>query len=159
MPVEVLGIKRHLAHSPSQVVRSFLDMPTKATKPNPSDWLRLLTGNRLQTGVSRSGALEGSALGVMGVDVAVALIVLGATGAYALSILALLLLGSSFSLAVRALRLPSAKEAGPTLAAMRRAREAEDAREFEDSLLDDLEEDLQINKRSWPAKPYCLNMR
>jgi hypothetical protein len=43
--------------------------------------------------------------------------------------------------------LPGAKEAGPTLAAMRRAREREDARELEDSLLDDLEKDIQINDR------------
>jgi hypothetical protein len=122
-------------------------MSTRPHEPEPSEWLRLLTGNRLQTQVSRSGALVGGALGVMAVDVAVALIVLGAGGAYALSILALLALGCSFSLAVRALRLPSAKEAGPTLAAMRRAREAEDPRAFEDSLLDDLESDIRFNDR------------
>jgi hypothetical protein len=45
-------------------------MSTKPHKPEPSEWLRLLTGNRLQTQVSRSGALEGGALGVMGLDVA-----------------------------------------------------------------------------------------
>jgi hypothetical protein len=127
-------------------------MSTKAHKPEPSEWLRLLTGNRLQTQVSRSGALVGGALGVMGVDVAVALIVIGAGGAYDLSIIALLLLGLSFSLAVRALRLPSAEDAGPSLAAMRRAREAEDAREFEDSLLDDLEEDLETNDQAVARK-------
>jgi hypothetical protein len=120
-------------------------MPTKPTEPEPSEWLRLLTGNRLQTQVSRSGVLVGAALGAMGVDVAVALIVIGAGGAYDLSVLALLLLGLSFSLAVRALLQPNAKDAGPTLAAMRRAREAEDAREFEDSLLTDLEKDIEAN--------------
>ena len=121
-------------------------MSTKATEPEPSEWLRLLTGSRLQTQISRSVALEGGALGVMGVDVAVALIVLGAGGAYDLSILALLALGCSSSLAVRALLLPGAEDAGPSLAAMRRAREAEDARAFEDSLLDDLEEDIEANE-------------
>ncbi len=120
-------------------------MSTKPHKPEPSEWLRLLTGNRLQTQVSRSGVLVGAALGVMAVDVAVALIVVGAGGAYDLSILALALLGLSFGLAVRALSLPGAKDAGPTLAAMRRAREAEDAREFEDSLLTDLEKDIEDN--------------
>jgi hypothetical protein len=127
-------------------------MSTKPHKPEPSEWLRLLTGNRLQTQVSRSGALEGGALGVMGLDVAFALIVLSGGGAYALSILALLALGCSFSLAVRGLRLPSAKEAGPSLAAMRRAREVEDARAFEDSLLDDLEDDLETNDRAVTRK-------
>jgi hypothetical protein len=96
--------------------------------------------------------LVGGAVGVMAVDVAVALIVLGGGGAHDLSILALLTLGCSFGLAMRVLRLPGAKEAGPTLAAMRRTREAEDARELEDSLLDDLEEDIQINKRALARK-------
>jgi hypothetical protein len=127
-------------------------MSTQPHKPEPSEWLRLLTGNRLQTQVSRSGVLVGSAMGVMAVNVAFALIVLGGGGAYALSILALLALELSFSLAVRALLQPGAKEAGPTLAAMRRAREAEDARAFEDSLLDDLEEDIEANEGALARK-------
>ncbi len=128
-------------------------MPTIPTEPEPSEWLRLLTGSRLHTQVSRSAALDGGALGVMGVDVAVALIVIGAGGAYGLPILALVVLGLSFSLAVRALRLPGAKEAGPTLAAMRRAREAEeDEYLLEDSLLNDLEKDIQINDRTLVRK-------
>jgi hypothetical protein len=127
-------------------------MSTRPTKSESAHWLRLLAGSRLQTQVSRSGALDGVALGVMAVDVTVTLIVLGGGGAYDLSILALLLLGSSFGLAVRALRLPSAEETGPSIAAMRGARESEDAREFEESLLDDLEEDIQINKRALTRK-------
>jgi hypothetical protein len=114
-------------------------MSTKAIEPEPSEWLRLLTGNRLQTQVSRSGVLVGGALGVMALDLAAALIVLGDGGAYALSILALLALGASFGLAMRALHLPGAKDAGPSLEAMRRARESKDARELEDSLLDDID--------------------
>jgi hypothetical protein len=127
-------------------------MSTNPHKPEPSEWLRLLTGNRLQTQVSRSGTLVGGALGVMGVDVAVALIVLGAGGAYDLSILALVLLGASFFLAMRALSLPNAKDAGPSLAAMRSARESEDARELEDALLDDLEKDIETNDRAVARK-------
>jgi hypothetical protein len=127
-------------------------MSTKPHKPEPSEWLRLLTGNGLQTQVSRSGALVGGALGVMAVDVAVALIVLGAGGAYDLAILALVLLGASFFLAMRALSLPNAKDAGPSLAAMRSARESEDARELEDALLDDLEKDIQTNDRAVARK-------
>jgi hypothetical protein len=127
-------------------------MSAKPTKAEPSEWLRLLTGNRLQTQVSRSVALVGGSLGVMGVDVAVALIVLGNGGAYGLSILALLALGASFSLAMRALLQPGAKDAGPSLAAMRRGRESKDARELEDALLDDLEEDLEANHRAVARK-------
>jgi hypothetical protein len=122
-------------------------MFTKPHKPEPSEWLRLLTGNRLQTQVSRSGVLAGGALGAMALDLAAALIVLGGGGAYTLSILALLALGASFGLAMRALHLPGARDAGPSLEAMRRARESEDARAFEDSLLDDLEVDIRINER------------
>ena len=53
---------------------------------------------------------------------------------------------------MRTLRLPGAKEPGPTLAAMRRTREAEDARELEGSLLDDLEVDIQFNDRALARK-------
>ena len=127
-------------------------MSAKSTKPEPDDWMRLLTGNRLQRRVSRSVALEAGALGVMAVVAALALIVIGATGAYDLSIVALLLLVLSFGLAVHTLLLPSAEETGPTLAAMRRARDVEDAGEFEKSLLDDLEVDLRINDRALTRK-------
>jgi hypothetical protein len=53
---------------------------------------------------------------------------------------------------VRALLLPGAKETGPSLNDMRRTRETEDARAFEDSLLDDLESDIQINDRALARK-------
>jgi hypothetical protein len=127
-------------------------MSTKPTKPEPDDWMRLLAGSRLQTGVSRSVALEAGALGVMAVASALALIVIGAGGAHDLSIVALLLLALAFGLAVHTLLLPTAKETGPTLATMRRARDVEDAGEFEDSLLDDLEVDLRINDRALARK-------
>jgi hypothetical protein len=127
-------------------------MSAKTTKPDPSEWMRMLTGNRLQTGVSRSVALEAGALGVMAVAATLALIVIGAGGAYDFSIVALLLLGLSFGLAVHTLLLRSAEETGPSLATMRKAREIEDAGEFEDSLLYDLEEDLRINDRSLARK-------
>lgn len=97
-------------------------------------------------------ALEAGALGVMALATALALIVIGATGAHDLSIVALLALGLSFGLAVHTLVLPTAKETGPTLATMRTARDTEDAGEFENSLLDDLEVDLRINDRALARK-------
>jgi hypothetical protein len=120
-------------------------MSAKTTKPDPDEWMRLLAGNRLYKQSSRSGELNAGPLGVMAVDVAGMLIAIGTGEPYPLSILALLLLTPSFILAMRTLRLPNAREAGPTLASMRTARDNEDARAFEDSLLDDLEEDLEIN--------------
>lgn len=55
------------------------------------------------------------------------------------------LLGLSVGLAVHTLLLPSAKQTGPSLAAMRRASQVEDTGDFEKSLLDDLEVDLRRN--------------
>lgn len=127
-------------------------MSAKPYKPDPSEWMRMLTGNRLQTGVSRSVALEAGVIGVMAVASALALIVIGAGGAHDLAIVALLALVLSFGLAVQTLLLPSAKQTGPSLATMRKAREIEDAGEFEDSLLDDLEVDLRINDRALARK-------
>ena len=126
---------------------------TKPIKPGLADWERLLTVNRLQTQAARSVALDGGALGVMAVAAAVAAIVIGVRGAYGLWILALALLGLSLGLAVRSLRLPGAKETGPSLADMRKARETEeDEHLLEDSLLDDLEEDLQTNDQALARK-------
>jgi hypothetical protein len=63
------------------------------------------------------------------------------------------LLGLSFSVAMRALRLPGAKDTGPSIDELRRAREAEkDEPLLEDSLLDDLEEDLQTNDQALDRK-------
>lgn len=128
-------------------------MPTKPIKPGLADWERLLTVSRLQTQAARSVALDGGALGVMAVAAAVAAIVIGVRGADGLWILALALLGSSLGLAVRSLRLPGAEETGPTVADMRKARETEqDEHLLEDSLLDDLEADLQINDQALALK-------
>ena len=127
-------------------------MSTKAITPRLADWERLLTVNRLQTQSARSAALDAGSLGVMAVAAAVTAIVIGVRGTYGLWILALVLLGSSLGVAVRSLRLPSAEKTGPSLAATRRARETEDEREFEDSLLDDLEADLRINDRALARK-------
>jgi hypothetical protein len=133
-------------------------MSTKPIKPGLADWLRLLAGSQLQTQVSRSVALDAGALGVMAVDAAVTLIVIDAEGTYGLWIIALLLLGLSFSLAVRTMRLPGAEETGPSIASMRRAREAEeDEYLLEDSLLNDLEEDLHTNERALAHKIRLFN--
>jgi hypothetical protein len=54
---------------------------------------------------------------------------------------------------MRALRLPGAKDTGPSIDELRRAREAEkDEPLLEDSLLDDLEEDLQTNDQALDRK-------
>jgi hypothetical protein len=127
-------------------------MSAKTTEPDPDEWMRLVAGSRLQKQSSRSAELNAGPLGVMAVDGAGILIAITTGEPYGLSILALLLLGSSFILAMRTLRLPSAREAGPSLASMRDAREVETARAFEDSLLDDLEEDIEANEHALARK-------
>jgi len=68
-------------------------------------------------------------------------------------IVALVLLGLSLGLAVRTLRLPGAERTGPSIADMRKARETEeDEQSLEDSLLNDLEEDLQTNDQALTRK-------
>jgi hypothetical protein len=127
---------------------------SKSTKPEPEpgEWMRMVTSDQLQTRVSRSVALEAGSLGVMAVASAIALIVKALGGAYDLPIAAMLLLALAFGLAVHTLLLAPAEETGPTLAAMRRARDVEDAGEFEKSLLEDLEVDFWLNDRALARK-------
>ncbi len=128
-------------------------MSTPKTKPGLADWLRLLAVSQMQTQAARSVALDAGALGVMAVNAGAAAIVLGARGAYGLWIVALVLLGLSFGLAVRALRLPGAEGNGPSVAALRNARETEEnERSLEDLLLNNIEEDLRTNDQAMARK-------
>jgi hypothetical protein len=106
---------------------------------------RLLAASQLQIQAARSVALDTSALGVMAVNFAAAAI-FGARGAYDLGILTLLLLGLSFGLVMQTLRLPGAKRIGPSLTDTPEAPESEDEHSSEDSLLNDLAEDIEANE-------------
>jgi hypothetical protein len=127
-------------------------MPTEAITPRLADGLRLLAASQLQTQAARSVALDTSALGVMAVDAGVAAIILDATGAYDLWILALALLGLSFGLAVRAGRLPGAEKTGPLIDDVLEASETREDDELERSLLRDLATDMRINRRMLARK-------
>ena len=127
-------------------------MPTKAIKPALTDSLRSLAECQLEMQTARSAALDGGALGVMAVDAAVTAIVIGTRGTHELWIVALVLLGLSLGLAVRTLRLPGAEETGPSVAAMRQARKTQGDNELEESLLEDLAEDLHTNDQALARK-------
>lgn len=127
-------------------------MVAPETRPRLADRLCSLAESQLQTQAARSLALDAGALGVMAVDAAVAAIVIGARGAYDLWIVALVLLGLSLGLAVWTLRLPGAEETGPSVAAMREARATLEAGRLEESLLEDLAADIQINDRALARK-------
>lgn len=64
----------------------------------------------------------------------------------------LVLLGLSLSVAVRTLRLPAAGKTGPSIAAIRKARKHKDDDELQESLLDDLEADIEINEQALARK-------
>jgi hypothetical protein len=127
-------------------------MSTKAIAPRLADRLCSLAESQLQMQTARFAALDGGALGVMAVDAGVAAIVIGARGAYELWIVALVLLGLSLGLAVRTLRLPGAEQTGPSVAAMREAREGKDEHELEELVLEDLARDVEINDQALAHK-------
>lgn len=121
-------------------------MSTQPPTPDLADRLnrRLLAASQLQIQAARSVAIDTGALGVMAVDFA-ATAIFGVSGAYGLGILALILLGLSFGLAVRTLRLPVAAQIGPSVTDASEAPESEDGHSSEDSLLNDLADDIEIN--------------
>ena len=127
-------------------------MSAPEATPRLADSLRSLAECQLQVQTARSAALDAGALGVMAVDVAAAAIVIGARGNTTFGVVALILLGLSLGLAVRTLRLPGAEETGPSITAIRKARASRDDNELEESLLDDLAEDLQTNDRALARK-------
>src|ERR1039458_227485 len=138
-------------------------MSTRAITPRLAESLsrRLLAASQLQIQAAQSVALDASALGVMAVAAAVAgsvaRIVSGARGAYALWILALVLLGLSLGLAVWSLRLPGAEQIGPSIADMPETPESKDEHSPEDSLLNDLAEDIETNEHALDRKDPLLD--
>jgi hypothetical protein len=120
--------------------------------PRLAESLYLLAVGQLQMQTARSAALDGGALGVVAVDAAVAAIVIGTRGMYYLWIVALILIGMSLGLAVRALRLPGAQETGPSVAGTLEVRESQDERKLEEWILNDLACDVEINNEALVRK-------
>ncbi len=134
-------------------------MSTPETTPGLAESLnrRLLAASQLQIQAARSVALDTSALGVMAVDLAAA-VSFGASGAYDLGILALLLLGLSFGLAVRTLSLPGAEQIGPSVTDTPQTLESEDEHSPADSLLNDLADDIETNAHNIARKEPSFNV-
>jgi len=129
---------------------------TKPIKPGLADRFCLLAVSQLQTQMSRSGTLDTSALGVVSACAAIAAIVLGVRSANHLWIAALVLLVLALGLALRALRLPGAKQNGPSVLKMLDARASNDDEIIEDDLLKDLAKDVQSNERTIARKDRLL---
>lgn len=129
-----------------------MGMSTKPITPRFAESLRLLAASQLQTQISRSGALDASALGVMALDAALAAIIIDTRGAYDLWIVALALLGLSLGVAVRTLLHPGAKQTGPLVADMLDARETRDDEDLEETLLKDLAAETLANEQALARK-------
>ena len=123
-------------------------MSTKAITPRLADRLCSLAESQLQTQAARSAALDGSALGVMAVDAAIATIIVGNGGAHNFWIAALALLGLSLGLAVTTVRLTGAEETGPSVVDIHDARDTQDDRRLEEWLFEGLAEDLRTNEQA-----------
>ena len=119
--------------------------------------LSSLARDKLKTQSGRSVALDAGALGVMVLDVALATTVLETRGAYDLWIAALALLGLSFGLAIRALRLAGAEETGPPVARLSEDRETRVARQIRESMLEDLTEEVDTNDLALARKAVLFD--
>ena len=68
-----------------------------------------------------------------------------------------MLLGLSFALAMRALRLAGAEDTGPPVARLREYRETRDEHELREFLLAELTEEVQANDRALARKAVLLD--
>ena len=131
-------------------------MSTNGITPRLADSLRSLAERQLQTQVSRSGALDVGALGVVSACAAIAAIVLGVRSADHLWVAALILLALSLGVALYALRLPGAEQNGPLVADMLDARAVDDDRTIEKGLLEDLSAETFANEQALAGKDSLL---
>jgi hypothetical protein len=132
-------------------------MPPKPITPRLADNLRLLAAIQLQTQAARSAAIDSGAHGMMAVDAALAAIVIGVRGTYALWILALAMLGLSAGLAVRVVRITGAEDTGPLIDDVLPASETLQDAQLEHSLLQDFAADMQTNRRALARKGLLFN--
>jgi len=132
-------------------------MPDHESPPPLTGELSALARDQLKMQTSRSATLDTGALGLMAIDAALAALLTGTTGAYDLWIAALMLLGLSFALAMRALRLAGAEDTGPPVARLREYRETRDEHELREFLLAELTEEVQANDRALARKAVLLD--
>jgi len=107
-----------------------------------------LTESQLQMQASRSAALDATVTGVMGVDAAVAAIVVAVRSTHHLWIAALAALGVSAGLAVQALLVKGSGKIGPSAAGVLKARAVQADYELEQSVLVNLASDVFDNERA-----------
>ena len=106
----------------------------------------------MQMQASRSAVLDARAIGVIGVDAAVATFISSAGLGHQPRIVALVLLGVSAGLAGRSVFLGGSDEIGPSVIGLLSRAEIDDSSILEKSLLDGLAADVHANHRALARK-------
>ncbi len=126
-------------------------MSIHPSTPRLTDRLCTLAETQLQMQTSRSAVLEAGSVGVMTADIAFATGVVG-TGQADLWIAALALLGLSLSLAVCTVRLPNARQTGPSVQVTFDALDTQDEHELQRSLVRRFARDIHRNEQALVRK-------
>ena len=127
-------------------------MNVRAITPGLAATLRSLAVGQLQMQASRSATLDTVAIGVMGIDLAVAAIVVGVQSAHHLWIASLAVLGLSFGLAMRALFLAGAVKIGPSIEYLLETHGAKDGSAIEQLIVWNLAADVFANRQALADK-------
>jgi hypothetical protein len=127
-------------------------MSTHGHAPRPTGALRSLALVQLQVQASRAASLDARAIGVLGVDAALAAIVGGGRLPGASQAAALAMLSLSAGLAVRCLLLDIGERMGPSLARLLTVQEASGPAAVERSILRRMAADLQANEHALTRK-------
>ncbi len=128
---------------------------TGPVSPGLANALRSLAESQLQIQASRSAALDASAIGVAGIDVALGGIALVDGFGQPLRLAVLALVSLSAGLAARALFLDGTPHLGPSVMRVLATRKIRTDRVLEDAILSDLGADVRANGRALARKaPY-----
>jgi hypothetical protein len=127
-------------------------MSRKAITPRLADRLCSLAESQLQMQAARSASVDAGALGVISACAAIAALVLAVKSTDHLWIAALVLLGLSAGLAIRALLIRGAEEIGPLVPGILNDRATHNDEELEQSLLEDLADETLVNNQGLARK-------
>jgi hypothetical protein len=127
-------------------------MNTQKITPGLANTLRSLAVGQLQMQTSRSSTLDAVAIGMMGIDLATAAIVIGVQSAHHLWIASLAMISLSFGLAIRILLLEGAKRDGPLVVDVLSARALHDDSTLEASVIENLATAMLADRRALVRK-------
>ncbi len=127
-------------------------MRTRTVTPEFAAALRSLAETQLQMQASRSGTLDARAVGVIGVDVAIASIIVGPGLGQGLRAVVLAMLAISAGLAGRSVSLGGSEGIGPSVVELLASTAIDDREALEGSLLNSLAADVRANDQALSRK-------